>query len=190
MVYLKYASMAYYLYICWKIIYEHQYEYYTNPDSGFDFMVAQDVNNLNYFGYDLGFTQMKMGLYILSAYFIFVYCDSGHWIMNNYLAISFCVYIIEKWTQITSFWQICVVFVGLIIYDTYFVFSTDVMMTVAKGFDMPMKLLFPLGHSVGKKGFGMLGIGDIIIPGLLTSLCMRADFIRHLTIKVLKQRKK
>jgi len=64
------------------------------------------------------------------------------------------------------------------------------MMTVAKGFDMPMKLLFPLGHSVGKKGFGMLGIGDIIIPGLLTSLCMRADFIRHLTIKVLKQRKK
>jgi minor histocompatibility antigen H13 len=51
-------------------------------------------------------------------------------------------------------------------------------MTVAKGFDSPMKILI-LNKG---EGFSMIGIGDIIIPGLLVSLCLRIDFIRNLII--------
>ena len=53
------------------------------------------------------------------------------------------------------------------------------MMTVAKGFDAPMKILIPIRGL----GFAMLGIGDIIVPGFLTSLCFRADFIKNLLKK-------
>jgi hypothetical protein len=38
---------------------------------------------------------------------------------------------------------------------------------------MPMKILMQVPG-----GFAMIGIGDIIIPGLLVSMCLRYDFIR------------
>jgi minor histocompatibility antigen H13 len=72
---------------------------------------------------------------------------------------------------------------GLIIYDVSFVFGSDVMMTVANKFDLPMKLLFPMEFPGGKRGFGMLGIGDIIVPGLLVSLALRIDFLREMRIR-------
>ena len=62
-----------------------------------------------------------------------------------------------------------------------FVYASDVMMTVATGFDAPMKLL--LLHD---GGYSMMGIGDIIVPGLLVSLCLRIDFVRSLLIKSLR----
>lgn len=35
-------------------------------------------------------------------------------------------------------------FIGLMVYDVTFVFQSDVMMTVAKGLDIPIKILVPL----------------------------------------------
>lgn len=50
------------------------------------------------------------------------------------------------------------------------VFFTPVMVSVAKNFDGPIKLLFPRAGSAeelagGKRPFAMLGLGDIVIPG-------------------------
>ena len=64
-----------------------------------------------------------------------------NWMLNNYIAIHVTIYTIEKWLQ-NQFWQVCVIFAGLMLYDVSFVFGSDVMMTVAKGFQSPMKLLF------------------------------------------------
>ena len=69
---------------------------------------------------------------------------------------------------------------GLLVYDVYFVFGTDVMITVAKSFQSPMKILIP---AAGGSSFHMVGLGDIIIPGLLVSLCLRIDFVRELISK-------
>lgn len=66
-----------------------------------------------------------------------------------------------------------------------FVFGSDVMMTVAQGFEAPMKILMPIRG----KGYAMLGIGDIIIPGFLCSMCLRADFIRGVLYKAFAQQK-
>jgi len=93
------------------------------------------------------------------------------------IAFSFSVWAIEKWNH-TKLWQIVLIFIGLMIYDVTFVFGSDVMMTVAVGFESPMKILLP-----AENGFGMLGIGDIIIPGLLVSFCMRIDFVRNMVAK-------
>jgi hypothetical protein len=45
------------------------------------------------------------------------------------------------------------------------VFGTDVMVTVAKSFDAPVKLLWPKDLFAEQLHFSMLGLGDIVIPG-------------------------
>jgi minor histocompatibility antigen H13 len=70
----------------------------------------------------------------------------------------------------------------LFFYDIFFVFGTDVMLTVAKGIDAPIKLLFPKDYSEEKPKYSLLGLGDIVIPGIFVSLCLRFDFLKHLNI--------
>uniref|UniRef100_A0A8B9HFC4 Histocompatibility (minor) 13 n=1 Tax=Astyanax mexicanus TaxID=7994 RepID=A0A8B9HFC4_ASTMX len=48
------------------------------------------------------------------------------------------------------------------------VFGTNVMVTVAKSFEAPIKLVFPqdlLERGLNASNFAMLGLGDIVIPG-------------------------
>eukprot|EP01107_Rhizomastix_libera_P003862 TRINITY_DN1662_c0_g1_i2.p1 TRINITY_DN1662_c0_g1~~TRINITY_DN1662_c0_g1_i2.p1 ORF type:complete len:145 (+),score=54.37 TRINITY_DN1662_c0_g1_i2:136-570(+) len=52
------------------------------------------------------------------------------------------------------------------------------MVTVAKGIDAPVKLLFPKGELFSGQ-FSMLGLGDIVIPGLFVALMLRFDAKRH-----------
>jgi minor histocompatibility antigen H13 len=42
------------------------------------------------------------------------------------------------------------------------------MVTVAKSFDAPVKLLFPKEIFAQELHFSMLGLGDIVIPGKIT----------------------
>lgn len=42
------------------------------------------------------------------------------------------------------------------------------MVTVATSFDAPVKLLFPKSLFAEHLQFSMLGLGDIVIPGLLS----------------------
>ena len=49
-------------------------------------------------------------------------------------------------------------------------------MSVAKNFDAPIKLLFPRDLTPGvEKPFSMLGLGDIVIPGVFVALLLRYD---------------
>ncbi|KAK9125067.1 hypothetical protein Scep_013913 [Stephania cephalantha] len=50
------------------------------------------------------------------------------------------------------------------------------MVSVAKSFDAPIKLLFPTGNST--RPFSMLGLGDIVIPGIFVALALRFDVSR------------
>jgi len=76
----------------------------------------------------------------------------------------------------------------LFFYDIFFVFGTDVMLTVAKSIDAPIKLLFPTDwHAVNEDTgltepkFSLLGLGDIVIPGIFIALCLRFDIIKTLS---------
>jgi len=62
----------------------------------------------------------------------------------------------------------CMLLGGLFIYDIFWVFGTEVMVFVAKSFEGPIKLMFPmdlLEKGLSANNFGMLGLGDIVIPG-------------------------
>jgi minor histocompatibility antigen H13 len=67
---------------------------------------------------------------------------------------------------------------GLFFYDIFWVYGTDVMVTVAKSLDAPIKLMFPYNWSEEPPLFSMLGLGDIVIPGVFVSLCLKFDLDR------------
>lgn len=49
------------------------------------------------------------------------------------------------------------------------------MVTVAKSFDAPIKLVFPRNIFAEEFKFSMLGLGDIVIPGVFVALLLRFD---------------
>jgi len=72
----------------------------------------------------------------------------------------------------------CILLGGLFFYDVFWVFYTDVMVTVAQSFDAPIKLMFPqdlLENGFHGKHHAMLGLGDIVVPGIFIALLLRYD---------------
>jgi hypothetical protein len=87
---------------------------------------------------------------------------------------------------------------GLFVYDIWWVFGTEVvrvlpfdndlietntacqMVKVATNLDVPIKILWPKSMVFSSThGFTMLGLGDIVIPGVFISLALRYDHHRH-----------
>ena len=91
---------------------------------------------------DARFTFAEIICLILSSIFSYYYFKTKHFLMNNVLGISFCVQSIER-ISLGSYKVGAILLVGLFFYDIFWVFGTDVMVTVAKSFDGPIKLLFP-----------------------------------------------
>ncbi|KAI0388391.1 signal peptide peptidase-domain-containing protein [Xylariaceae sp. FL0594] len=70
----------------------------------------------------------------------------------------------------TTFATGTAVLAGLFFYDILMVFYTPYMVTVATKLDVPIKLTFQ-----GPTRASMLGLGDIVIPGIFVALCLRFD---------------
>ena len=71
----------------------------------------------------------------------------------------------------------------LLVYDIFWVFGPDVMLTVATKFDGPIKLLFPKNALSGEEWkFSLLGLGDIVLPGLFIAFLYRFDLNKKNTI--------
>ena len=110
-----------------------------------------------------------------------VYMASGHWFFNNLLGLSLAIEGIEFLT-ITSTQTGILLFIGLFFYDIFWVFFTPVMVTVATSFNAPIKIVYPHPAAIAKataRPFALLGLGDIVIPGLVISLVLRYDMTHH-----------
>jgi minor histocompatibility antigen H13 len=128
---------------------------------------------------DALFTVAELLSLVLSIIFSVQYFRTKHYMMNNILGISFCIQSIER-ISLGSYKVGAILLVGLFFYDIFWVFGTDVMVTVAKSFDGPIKLLFPrvLAAEGVKAEFSLLGLGDIVIPGLFVAMLLRFDAVR------------
>merc|ERR1712113_962699 len=105
------------------------------------------------------------------------YIMKKHWIANNLLGLAFAVNGVEL-LHLNSVMTGCTLLGGLFLYDIFWVFGTDVMVTVAKSFEAPIKLVFPqdlLENGLNATNFAMLGLGDIVIPGIFIALLLRYD---------------
>ncbi|MCJ1465178.1 hypothetical protein MMC07_003794 [Pseudocyphellaria aurata] len=100
------------------------------------------------------------------------------WWLTNLLGLSFSYSALQLMSP-TTFWTGTMILSTLFVYDIYFVFFTPLMVTVAKKLDIPIKLLFPRppgpGDDPSKQSLAMLGLGDIVLPGIMIGLALRFD---------------
>ena len=130
-------------------------------------------------GIDLEVSPLDLICLLLAYMAVGVYIYSKNWIYNNVLALLFCVHGIE-FLFLGNFTTGFILLGLLFFYDIFFVFGTDVMLTVAKSIDAPIKLLFPKNWETTPPEFSLLGLGDIVIPGVFIALCLRYDIIKSL----------
>jgi minor histocompatibility antigen H13 len=121
------------------------------------------------------------------------------WPLTNLIGLSFCYGSLQLTSPSTA-WTGSLLLGALFIYDIYFVFFTPVMVHVATNLDVPIKLLFPrpdgcilpVGAEEGsaameeylkclskKRAMAMLGLGDIVVPGIVMAFALRWDLWRH-----------
>lgn len=94
-------------------------------------------------------------------------------IEQNLLAWSLAMFSIGV-VSLRTFTTAAVFLSGLFCYDIFWVFSTDVMMTVAMKVDAPVKLL-AINPTASAYPYAALGLGDIAIPAFFCSLMHQYD---------------
>uniref|UniRef100_UPI00398F3ABC minor histocompatibility antigen H13 isoform X2 n=1 Tax=Pristiophorus japonicus TaxID=55135 RepID=UPI00398F3ABC len=105
------------------------------------------------------------------------YLLKKHWIANNLFGLAFALNGVEL-LHLNNVSTGCILLGGLFVYDVFWVFGTNVMVTVARSFEAPIKLVFPqdlLEKGLAANNFAMLGLGDIVIPGIFIALLLRFD---------------
>ncbi|KAH6710975.1 peptidase A22B, signal peptide peptidase, partial [Leptodontidium sp. MPI-SDFR-AT-0119] len=95
------------------------------------------------------------------------------WWLTNIMGFGFCYGTLQLMSP-TTFWTGTLVLSGLFIYDIVMVFYTPLMITVATSLEVPIKLVFP-----GPKRGSMLGLGDVVLPGIMMALALRFDLYLH-----------
>ncbi|EPY29661.1 minor histocompatibility antigen H13 [Strigomonas culicis] len=103
------------------------------------------------------------------------YFVSKNWILNNILSFSMGVVALES-LPLSDFKTSYMLLVVLFLYDIFWVFGTDVMLTVATAVDGPIKMLFPRNVFYDMESKSLLGLGDMIVPGLF--VCQTLVFSR------------
>jgi hypothetical protein len=68
----------------------------------------------------------------------FILSSFQQWILNNIIGLAFCMNAIEL-ISLDTVSVGCLLLGGLFLYDIFWVFGTDVMVTVAKGLEVPIK---------------------------------------------------
>jgi len=111
-----------------------------------------------------------------------IWAFTGSWISNNLIGICMTISMISM-LNIGSYKTAAMLLGGLFLYDIFWVFGTNVMVSVVRGFDAPIKIVWPrsgllaplLTQTAASKNLSMLGLGDIAIPGFFISLMMHFD---------------
>ena len=120
---------------------------------------------------------------ILALGIILSYVFTKNWILSNIIGLCFA-FIIIKTVKIPNF-KVGGLLLGLaFFYDIFWVFFSskifgdNVMVAVASGLDLPIKLEFP--HFIASSlpnSCSMLGLGDLALPGLFLAFASRFDHI-------------
>ena len=122
-----------------------------------------------------------------------IYFLKKNWISNNILGMAFSIFGIEN-LALGEFKVGLILLSLLFFYDIFWVFYTPVMVSVAKNIEGPVKLMFPklqeaieqmrkekgednqyAGKAYDPREYNMIGLGDIVIPGIYVALMLRFD---------------
>jgi minor histocompatibility antigen H13 len=129
-------------------------------------------------------TPVPFHLFDIVLYFVALlinvrYYQKHEILTNNIIAFSISFFAVLS-IRVEKFTAAAPLLWSLLIYDVFFVYHTDVMAKVAVNLQGPIKLVYRVrGHD------SVLGLGDIVLPGLFLSVCCRFDAFLS---KLLKRR--
>ena len=128
--------------------------------------------------------EFKVGPLAISSLFMALFLElyfnlvEKPWWLVNIFGFSFAYSALQYVTPTTSLTG-TLILGSLFFYDIYFVFFTPMMKTVATELEIPAKLVFPRpkhpSESNDSRPTAMLGLGDIVLPGLLIGFALRFD---------------
>ncbi|KAI5242943.1 peptidase A22B, signal peptide peptidase [Aureobasidium subglaciale] len=121
-------------------------------------------------------TILSTGLALATIFYSNFVSDA--WWLTNLQGFAFSYSALQLMSP-TTFGTGSLILSALFFYDIYFVFYTPLMVTVATKLDVPIKLLFPRpleqGQDAADRKLAMLGLGDVVIPGMMIGLALRFD---------------
>ena len=118
----------------------------------------------------------SISIAIVSLTVVVMYFTRPNFLLNNILGCSLAVTAVQV-SPVPTFPIGAVLLMGLFLYDIFWVFGTDVMVTVATSVDGPIKIVLP--KNILTEFWGpatLLGLGDIIVPGFLIT------FMAHFSV--------
>ncbi|XP_039018836.1 signal peptide peptidase-like [Hibiscus syriacus] len=124
--------------------------------------------------FEIEFTRSQIIAAIPGTFFCAWYALQKHWLANNILGLAFCIQGIEM-LSLGSFKTGAILLSGFL-YTIFSGFFSLLLWLALRSFDAPIKLLFPTADSA--RPFSMLGLGDIVIPGIFVALALRFDVSR------------
>jgi len=160
------------------------------------------IGNKISFGCCGRFTPSEIMSFSMSLFIVVFWILTGHWILMDALGMGLCVAFIA-FVRLPSLKVSTLLLTGLLIYDVFwvffssYIFNSNVMVKVATRpadnpvgvmakklhitgivrdapkLSLPGKLVFPSMQNSGH--FSMLGLGDIVMPGLLLCFVLRYD---------------
>ena len=134
----------------------------------------------------VGYTEVK-NLVCFGVSFILMvsYLITRNWVLNNIIGVAYCFFIMKS-VKLTSLKVGAILLSMAFFYDIFWVFYSEsffggnVMVTVATGLDLPVKLQFPHLQSLPiSNTCSMVGLGDLALPGLLIAYASRFDHINN-----------
>lgn len=111
---------------------------------------------------------------------LYLYTSSN--MLANIIGLAVC-YMAFQYVSVTSFAIGSSVLAGLFIYDIVMVFYTPFMVAVATQLDAPIKLTYETANRSS-----ILGLGDIVVPGIFICLALRFDLWKHYQRKITREK--
>lgn len=111
-----------------------------------------------------------------------IYLYTSSFQLANVIGLAVC-YFACQYMSVTSYLIGSLVLVGLFVYDIVMVFYTPFMVGVATQIDVPIKLTYETANRSS-----ILGLGDIVLPGIFICLALRFDLWKHYQRQITKQK--
>lgn len=127
-------------------------------------------------------------LFVAYTHLAVLHDRSANWLADDLvgfvLGVTGC-----KLARASTFKVATLLLVAFFIYDIYFVFGSTLMVSVASTLDLPVMMKIPLPPTKPLSAFdngqtlytetAIIGLGDIVLPAIFTSLCLRFDYYRY-----------
>ena len=118
------------------------------------------------------YTWVDFLTYFLTLSLGLIYFFTKNWLLNNLFASLFSLHALET-TSINSFRTCAILLFSVCILDFICVFLTPILPTLLLNLDIPVKLLVPKTMDME---FAVIGLGDVVLPGLVVALAYRLDY--------------